>query len=100
MYRFTTLLISVLVLMPLNSAADMIPMRQFILLSNDMTEAEVLYRVGRYDYESVYSDGHHGLIRKVWYYIPNRHSSNAWITEIVFNKLGRIKAIERYRAKR
>ncbi|MCG8325846.1 MAG: hypothetical protein MI673_10030 [Thiotrichales bacterium] len=79
--------------------ADSIPMGEFIRLKTGMSEAEVLYRVGLYDHESIATDYFHNIIQKTWYYIPARSElSNAqWITEIVFDGAGRIITIDRYK---
>ena len=89
-----------LALVSINSQADMIPMRDFNHLKRGMTEAEVLYRVGPYDHESIYTDHYNNIIRKVWYYIPATRGSNSWITEIVINRIGEIQSLERYRARK
>jgi hypothetical protein len=80
--------------------ADMIPMRDFNLLSRGMSEAEVLFRVGPYDHETRYTDYDHSVVRKIWYYIPARATSNAWITEIEFDQNGVVQSLNRYRARR
>ena len=96
----TVMIIGLLCIAPLRPAlADMIPMRDFIYLQRGMSEAEVLYRVGPFDYESIISDGYHAPFRKVWYYIPAQKRSNAWITEIVINGSGEVESLERYRSK-
>lgn len=77
--------------------ADMIPMRDFIQLKRGMSEAEVLYRVGPYDHETVRFDYYNNIQKKTWYYIPIRNTSNSWITEITFNGSGIIQSLERYR---
>ena len=82
------------------SYADMIPMRDFIHLKRGMSEGEVLYRIGRYDHESVRTDYHHNVVEKRWFYIPKSEGSNKWITEIVINHYGEIKSMERYRARK
>lgn len=82
------------------SFADMIPMRDFIQLKRGMSEAEVLYRVGGYDHETISSDYHHQVIRKTWFYIPENKSSNNWITEIVFDSRGIVQQLERYKVNR
>ena len=89
-----TLLLAVVI----PSRADMIPMRDFARLKNGMSEAEVLYRVGVPDHESLYLDYHHDVMRKVWYYIPAGTTSNAWITEITFDHVGVVQSLERNRA--
>ena len=65
-----------------------------------MSEAEVLYRVGSYDYESVQTDYFNNILRKTWYYIPSDSGSDKWITEIVIDKTGRISSMDRYRVRR
>ncbi len=92
-------LVLLLVLSPVDSAAEMISMRDYIQLKTGMTIAEVLYRVGPFDYESVSSDHHHNIIKQIWYYIPSNHGSNSWITELVFDRAGHLQSLERYRAK-
>ncbi len=81
------------------AVADSIPMKDFIRLKPGMPEAEVLYRVGLYDHETVATDYFHNVIQKTWYYIPARSEfSNAhWITEIGFDGSGRMIAIDRYK---
>jgi len=82
------------------AAAEMIRMQDFIRLSRGMSEAEILYRVGPFDHESVSTDYHNNVIKKVWYYIPTRQSSDAWITEIEFDRSGTVQSLDRYRARR
>ena len=79
--------------------ADSIPMSDYIRLKTGMTEAEVLYRVGLYDHETVATDYFHNVLQKTWYYIPAQSEiSNArWITEIVFDGAGRVITIDRYK---
>ena len=79
--------------------ADMIPMRDYNLLSRGMTEAEVLFRVGRYDHQSSYGDYHHNIIRKTWYYIPEKKGSQSWISEIEFDGNGVVQELRRYRVR-
>jgi hypothetical protein len=81
------------------ASADMIPMRDYTLLSRGMSEAEVLFRVGPYDHESRYTDYDHNVIRKIWYYIPHRKTSDSWITEIEFDQDGVVQSLVRYRAR-
>ncbi|MFQ5660034.1 MAG: hypothetical protein ACE5GZ_06375 [Gammaproteobacteria bacterium] len=100
MLRYCYLSLLGLVLGPMIASADMIPMRDFIQLKTGMTEAEVLFRIGTYDYESVYTDYHHHLIKKIWYYIPVQKGSDAWISEIVIDHSGQIQSLQRYRARR
>lgn len=79
---------------------DMISMRDYIQLKRGMSEAEVLYRVGPYDHETMMFDYQHNIQKKTWYYIPAQHTSNSWITEITFNRSGIIQSLERYPARR
>ena len=93
------LLLMLLLAPAVPSHADMIPMRDFIRLKNGMSEAEVLYRVGAPDHESLFLDYHHNVLHKVWYYIPAGTASNAWITEITFDHAGVVQSLERNRAR-
>ena len=79
--------------------SDMIPMKDFIQLKRGMTEAEVLYRVGTYDHETIASNYHDHIIRKTWFYIPEQKGSGDWITEIVFDSRGVIRELDRYRVR-
>lgn len=79
-----------------SSVAGEVDMRDYIMLDEGMTEAEVLYRLGPYDHETVYSDYYHLPIRKRWAYLP-AHGRRGWVTEITFDHRGRIQQIERYR---
>ena len=97
---FRLLILGSLVGLPVMAHADMIPMRDFIQLRRGMSEAEVLYRVGRFDYETVRTDYFHNVVEKRWYYIPHQEGSNKWITEIVINNHGKIKHMDRYRARK
>jgi hypothetical protein len=82
-----------------SARADMIAMRDFNLLKRGMSEAEILFRIGPSDHESLYLDYHHNPLRRVWYYIPEQRGSDAWITEIEFDHLGRVQELRRYRAR-
>lgn len=76
--------------------ADTMPMRDFHLLDIGMSQAEVEYRVGPPDRESVFDGGYYGGPRKIiWYYIPQ--NPNGWITEIIFDSHGKIKDTKRYK---
>ncbi|MCG3202867.1 MAG: hypothetical protein NFCOHLIN_02753 [Gammaproteobacteria bacterium] len=79
-----------------SAVAGEVDMRDYIMLDEGMTEAEVLYRLGPYDYETVYSDYYHLPIRKRWAYLP-AYGKRGWVTEITFDHRGRIQQIERYR---
>lgn len=80
-------------------SADSITMSEFIRLKTGMTEAEVLYRVGLYDHETITTDYFQNIINKTWFYIPSHSEmSNAkWITEIEFDGSGRIINMDRYK---
>lgn len=92
------LLLLVLLYGPLASA-EAIDMRDYILLKNEITEAEVLYKFGEPDHESVNSDYHHYIISKTWSYIPKQNDFNKWITEFRFNGNGKLVSKDRYRAR-
>lgn len=83
------------------SVADSVDMRDYILLSNGMSEAEVLYRLGPYDHETVATGYYNNILHKTWYYIPapDEDSNRKWITEIRFDGNGRVIARDRYRAR-
>ena len=99
MKRYIILLTFIAVL-DQSAIADMIPMRDFKYLQRGMTEAEVLYRVGPSDHQSVYSDRYNYPLRKIWYYIPEKKTSQAWITEIEFNRSGIVQSLNRYRSRK
>jgi hypothetical protein len=79
--------------------ADSVDMRDYNLISNGMSEAEVLYRLGPYDHETVATGFFNNVLHKTWYYIPRQDevSNRKWITEIRFDSNGRVTARERYR---
>ena len=81
---------------PAGAAAAEVDMRDYIMIDEGMTEAEVLYRLGPYDYETVFSDYYHFPIRRRWAYLP-AYGRRGWITEITFDHRGRVQQIERYR---
>lgn len=74
-----------------------IDLRDYALLREGMSEAEVYYRLGPCDYESVYSDYHHVVIRRVCSYLPDPQTSTGWITEITFDSRGRVQKLDRFR---
>ena len=98
--KILQLVIAVMSTLPTTVRSEMIDMRDFIQLRNGMTEAEVLYRVGAYDYESIATDHYHNITRRTWYYIPFERGSDTWITEISFNRRGQVESMKRYRARR
>lgn len=75
--------------------ADTMAMRDYHLLDIGMSQAEVEYRVGPPDRESVLDGGLYGVTKTIWYYIPK--GPNGWITEITFDANGRIKDKKRYK---
>ena len=81
------------------ASADAIDMRDYNLLKNGMTEAEVLYRVGPYDHETIKSDHYNHIFSKTWFYIPSKKGTNKWITELKFNGNGVLISRDRYRVK-
>ena len=81
------------------TSADEIDMRDYNLLRNGMTEAEVLYRLGPSDHETVRNDQYNYLLSKTWFYIPAQKSDNKWITELRFNANGELISRDRYRIK-
>lgn len=74
-------------------------MSDYIHLSRGMTEAEVLYRVGPPDHETIASDYYNNILNKTWYYIPSKSetSNRSWITEIVFSGNGKVRSLDRYK---
>ena len=79
------------------ASADAIDMRDYIKLRKGMSEAEVLYRLGSPDHETIKSDHHHNILRKTWFFIPALRSSDKWITEIELDSNGRIINLDRNR---
>lgn len=79
------------------ASADEIDMRDYIKLSKGMSEAEVLYRLGPPDHETVKSDYHQNVLRKSWFFIPLPQNTGKWITEIEFDSNGRIINLDRNR---
>lgn len=87
-------------LVPVIVTAGSVPMRDYNLLSTGMSEAEVLYRLGPYDHETVTYGRFFTILRKTWYYIPtpDEISNFQWITEIQFDDRGLVTGLDRYRA--
>jgi hypothetical protein len=79
------------------ASADEIDMRDYIKLRKGMSEAEVLYRLGPPDHETVKSDYHDSILRKTWFFMPMQQSNGKWITEIEFDANGRIINLDRNR---
>jgi len=80
-------------------SADGIDMRDYITLRSGMTEAEVLYKFGPSDHETIRSDRLDFILSRTWFYIPDRSSNDKWITEIKFDSNGRLIKRDRYRVK-
>ena len=97
--RMKTLLGIIILLLTTASQADAVPFSKYKLLSRDMNEAEVLYRLGPPDHETVMTDYFHNIISQTWYYIPNKRqsSSRRWISEITFDSTGKISRLNRYK---
>lgn len=81
------------------SLAAGVDLHDYNLLREGMNEAEVLYRLGPRDHETVFYDRDY-INKKIWYYIPDGHYSSAWITTIHFDGNGRVTKLERTRARR
>jgi hypothetical protein len=79
--------------------ADAIGMRDYITLRTGMSEAEILYKFGTSDHETIRSDRLNFILSKTWFYIPNRSSNDKWITEIKFDSNGKLIKRDRYRVK-
>ena len=79
--------------------ADAIAMRDYITLRTGMSEAEVLYKFGPSDHETIRSDRLDFILSKTWFYIPIKSSTDKWITEIKFDSNGRLIKRDRYRVK-
>ena len=80
-------------------SADAIAMRDYITLRTGMSEAEVLYKFGPSDHETIRSDRLDFILSKTWFYIPIKSSTDKWITEIKFDSNGRLIKRDRYRVK-
>ena len=93
------LLSAVLLALIADASAGAINFSDYRLLTTGMSEAEVLYRVGKSDHEVIVYGPYHSIHKKIWYYIPDGSYSGDWLTEIVFDRHGRIIAIERTRPK-
>ncbi len=85
--------------MSLPAFADSVSMKDYSLISNGMSEAEVLYRLGPYDHETVMTGLYNAVENRTWYYIPTAGevSNRQWITEIRFDGNGRVVSRERYK---
>ena len=81
------------------SSAEGIDMRDYITLRTGMSEAEVLYKFGPSDHETIRSDRLDFILSKTWFYIPIKSSADKWITEIKFDSNGRLIKRDRYRVK-
>ena len=81
--------------------ADSVSMRDYNLLTNGMSEAEILYRLGPYDHETIAHDYYQNIMHKTWFYIPTQSevSNRQWITEIKFNSQGVVTQLNRYRVR-
>tara|TARA_B100001250_G_C19049262_1_gene465072 strand:- start:98 stop:394 length:297 start_codon:yes stop_codon:yes gene_type:complete len=79
--------------------ADAIEMRDYITIRTGMSEAEILYKFGPSDHETIRSDRLDFVLSKTWFYIPIRSSNDKWITEIKFDSNGKLIKRDRYRVR-
>lgn len=93
------LLLLLVLLYGTEASADEIDMRDYILLKNGMTEAEVLYRIGPSDHETIRGDRYNYILSKTWFYIPAQNSTDKWISELKFDANGVLISRDRYRVK-
>lgn len=79
--------------------SDAVPFSDFKFIDTGMSEGEVLYRIGVPDHETIQSDFYHNIIRKTWFYIPEKRtpSSKRWISEVTFDFRGNVSNVKRYR---
>ena len=92
-----TIIFFLLILNSCIAYADAVAFKDYRLIRRGMTEAEVLYRLGPFDRETVRSDRFNAVLSKIWFYIPNQRNSNKWITELRFNSSGVLVSTDRYR---
>ncbi len=74
--------------------ADEIPFHQYRLLERGMSSAEVQYRVGAPDRETLVNTQY--VFRRIWYYLPER-STGGWLSRIEFGPDDRVDALARHR---
>jgi hypothetical protein len=92
-------------------------MREYITLRTGMNQAEVLYRLGPPDFQNTCYDCGGFIVNnafgpyfpygyspvqplapmEVWYYIPNEYSPRGWISEVIFDRTGRVFRLRRNR---
>lgn len=80
-------------------SADAVDMKDYLLLKNQVSEAEILYKLGPPDHETINDDCYNNVLNKTWFYIPKRKGSNKWISEFRFNGNGKLISKDRYRVK-
>jgi len=95
--KFPNILLFIIILFSSSTYSGSVDLREYGLLITGMSEAEVLYRLGPYDHEAIYHDGHRYVQKKIWYYIPDGSYSGDWITEITFDSGGRIRELNRFK---
>ncbi len=95
--RWTPLGLSLLLGLSAPLGAGEVDMRDYNLLSRGMSEAEILYRIGPPDHETVTNDYYGRVQRKVWYYIPDGKKSRQWLSTIVFDAYGTVTELRRER---
>ncbi len=95
--RRIPLLLPLLLICSAALPAAEVDMRDYNLLRRGMNEAEILYRIGPPDHETVYNDYYGRILRKVWYYIPERQGSRKWLSSITFDAHGIVTELRRER---
>lgn len=81
------------------ASADAVDMKDYLILKNKVSEAEVLYRLGPPDHETINDDCYNNVLNKTWFYIPANKGSKKWISEFRFNANGRLISKDRYRVR-
>ena len=80
--------------------AEAIALRDYVLLRRGMTEAEVLYRIGTFDRETIRSNRYDSILSRSWFYIPTQKSANKWISEFRFDANARLIFKDRFRVRK
>jgi hypothetical protein len=86
-----------LLTLPWTAAGQQMVFRDYIHLRTEMSEAQVLYRVGPPTYENVLYGYSGAVFGKIWYYIPEAGQPDPWITEVHFDWRGKVIRIDRNR---
>ncbi|MEX0952172.1 MAG: hypothetical protein WDZ86_07815 [Gammaproteobacteria bacterium] len=94
--RLTVITLFAILLAFGSSNAFAVRLTDYKLLRTGMSEAEVYYRIGEFDRESVFDGGFYGgFSKKIWYYMPS--PGNPWLTEITFDHNGQVRELRRYK---